>query len=540
MPSTSATSAVTASALPGTAGRSARGADAVQFSSKMADALNPPAPTSRSARPGHRNSPPRAPVQAQTEPRAPQPEARQPAPPAGGLTTEQADPGPSTHADQAQATDAAVGADAVLMVAPAIQPAVTPPPVAQAVTAEPTEPGAETAPASTKGGATAAPFAVATPDHATSAIASEASAVADGAQQKTSVSEAVAQKLAETFAQTPEESADPAPDLQNKAQTAAQDQAQRLAETAQAAAGGDPARIDIKVSRTQAIKASIDAATTDDAQPVDVSEDADAAKGDGLADITALSQGDAPTKSLAKPAAHPASGDMTIKAEAKPQQDPATASAKAPTGGAAPSAAKAEASPKMQVEAAAGPVMESSAEPTSTPAAPGQTDNAQQTQQAAAVARNLSLSNLSHATIEATARIAAQMARRLDSRSTRFDMALSDDDLGQVDVSLEIAAGGQLTARFAFDDASVASDMRGRAEELRRQLQDAGFQVAGDALDFSHRDSSSGGDAFERQQQRASFRDGSGLGLQSDTSPIPAPGAWSRLSQTPDRVDVRV
>ncbi|MFN3877753.1 MAG: flagellar hook-length control protein FliK [Brevundimonas sp.] len=165
----------------------------------------------------------------------------------------------------------------------------------------------------------------------------------------------------------------------------------------------------------------------------------------------------------------------------------------------------------------------------------------QSVQQAVAPDRDLGLSTLSRATVETTAQLAAQIARKLDGRSTRFDMVLTPEDLGRVDVSLEIGKDGQLSARLAFDNPAAAADLKGRADELRRQLQDAGFQVAGDALDFSQRDPSSGGGAFERQQQRnALFAGGSRLAAQADTPIIPAPGAWINHSQTPDRVDVKV
>jgi len=151
------------------------------------------------------------------------------------------------------------------------------------------------------------------------------------------------------------------------------------------------------------------------------------------------------------------------------------------------------------------------------------------------------LSTLSHATVETTAHLAAQIARRLDGRSTRFDMVLTPEDLGRVDVSLEIGKDGQLSARLAFDNPAAAADLRGRADELRRQLEAAGFQMTEDALDFSQRDPSAGGGGFERQQQRnALFAGGGRLAAQADTPVLPAPGAWTNHSLTPDRVDLKV
>ena len=78
------------------------------------------------------------------------------------------------------------------------------------------------------------------------------------------------------------------------------------------------------------------------------------------------------------------------------------------------------------------------------------------------------------------------------------------------------------------------------ADELRRQLQDAGFQVASDSLEFSQRDPSSGGGAFDRQQRNALFAGGSRVAAQADLAAAPPVGAWTNRSLTPDRVDVRV
>ena len=96
--------------------------------------------------------------------------------------------------------------------------------------------------------------------------------------------------------------------------------------------------------------------------------------------------------------------------------------------------------------------------------------DAPRAQSSAAADRSSPLSTLSHATVETTAHLAAQIARRLDGRSTRFDMVLTPEDLGRVDVSLEIGKDGQLSARLAFDNPAAAADLRGRADELRRQL----------------------------------------------------------------------
>ncbi|MBJ7446657.1 MAG: flagellar hook-length control protein FliK [Brevundimonas sp.] len=161
----------------------------------------------------------------------------------------------------------------------------------------------------------------------------------------------------------------------------------------------------------------------------------------------------------------------------------------------------------------------------------------------ATVTHDASLSTLSRATIDATAQIAAQIIRKLDGRSTRFEMALTPDDLGRVDVKLEIDAEGRLAARMAFDNPAAAADLRGRADELRRQLQDAGFHVPDDAFEFAERDS--GSSAFDRgssdhndnQRQNRAFSAASRLNAEID---VAQPPRWMSLSLSPSGVDLKV
>jgi hypothetical protein len=149
-----------------------------------------------------------------------------------------------------------------------------------------------------------------------------------------------------------------------------------------------------------------------------------------------------------------------------------------------------------------------------------------------------SLSSLSRATIETTAQLAAQITQRLAGQSTRFELGLTPEGLGRVDVTLDIDSDGQLSARLAFDNPLAATELRGRADDLRRQLEDAGFTVARDALEFSSRDSSSGGGNDRRQQRATAYADRHAA--QSDL--VDTPPAWTLPSSslTPRGVDVKV
>lgn len=176
--------------------------------------------------------------------------------------------------------------------------------------------------------------------------------------------------------------------------------------------------------------------------------------------------------------------------------------------------------------------------PPSEPPPPGEIATAQT--QAAAGARETAVSQLSRATIEATAQIAAQILRRLEGRSTRFEMALTPDELGRVDVKLDIDSEGRLNARLAFDNPAAATDLRGRADELRRQLEEAGFHLAEDAFEFAERDS--GSSAFDRGQDA---RDGSSRAfaaasrLNTETD-VAQPPRWLALTLSPSGVDMKV
>lgn len=160
--------------------------------------------------------------------------------------------------------------------------------------------------------------------------------------------------------------------------------------------------------------------------------------------------------------------------------------------------------------------------------------------QAPASTRETVVSQLSRTTVEATAQIAAQILRRLEGRSTRFEMALTPDDLGRVDVKLDIDSEGRLNARLAFDNPVAATDLRGRADELRRQLEDAGFHLADDAFEFADRDS--GSSAFDRGQDA---RNGSSRAFAAATRlnneiDVAQPPRWLALSLSPSGLDMKV
>ena len=136
--------------------------------------------------------------------------------------------------------------------------------------------------------------------------------------------------------------------------------------------------------------------------------------------------------------------------------------------------------------------------------------------------------------------VAAQILRKLEGRSTRFEIALRPAELGRVDVKLDIDSEGRLAARLAFDNPVAATDLRGRVDDLRRQLEAAGFQLAEDAFEFAERDS--GSSAFDRGQdtrhgQSRAFAAAARLNADTD---IAQPPQWLALSLSPSGVDMKV
>jgi flagellar hook-length control protein FliK len=103
---------------------------------------------------------------------------------------------------------------------------------------------------------------------------------------------------------------------------------------------------------------------------------------------------------------------------------------------------------------------------------------------------------------ETVATLAAQILKKLDSRTTRFEMELDPAGLGRVDVRLEISAQGRLTAAMAFDNPQSAQELRSRSNELARALEQAGFDVS-DGLFFDVADQSGNSGQNGGAQDRA-------------------------------------
>lgn len=297
-----------------------------------------------------------------------------------------------------------------------------------------------------------------------------------------------------------------------------------------------PTTVDAEAASMEARTAAPPAAATSD-------PDADAAAGVPAAPTPAAQPANAapPPAPVLRPLAERASkpleaAEKSSEASTEPRSsvaDPASVGAQPDAAAASP----AQPAAPGRVEAIAAPVADDAAvEPEAQ--APGEAATTQTP--TAAATRDVSLSTLSRGAIDATAQIAAQILRKLEGRSTRFEMALHPEDLGRVDVKLDIDSGGRLSARLAFDNPAAATDLRGRADDLRRQLEDAGFHMADDAFEFAERDS--GSSAFDRGQdarhgQNRAFAAASRL---NDEIDVAQPPRWMTLKLSPSGVDMKV
>jgi Meckel syndrome type 1 protein len=80
---------------------------------------------------------------------------------------------------------------------------------------------------------------------------------------------------------------------------------------------------------------------------------------------------------------------------------------------------------------------------------------------------------------QTVANLAAEIAKKLDGRSTRFDVQLDPAGLGRVDVRVQIGADGKMSASMSFDNPQAAAELKSRAGELHKALEQSGFDLSG-------------------------------------------------------------
>lgn len=192
------------------------------------------------------------------------------------------------------------------------------------------------------------------------------------------------------------------------------------------------------------------------------------------------------------------------KAEPAVRGEPTTIAARAGTTTDARPAPAAAPAPKAEAAAIA-----SSVEPApvdEAPAPASRTADAPPPQPAVAAPAHVEPAAVHAAAVrgapETVAKLASDIVRKLEGRTTTFDVQLDPLGLGKVDVSIEINADGRLTASLSFETAQAAEALRGRAGELRQALEKAGFSLTDSSLSF---DMNHQGGGAERQQAGERF-----------------------------------
>lgn len=255
------------------------------------------------------------------------------------------------------------------------------------------------------------------------------------------------------------------------------------------------------------------------------------------------------------PAAPPAKERPTRSARAQLAPDGAptqAAQAAAPAAvhaeqAAAPAAAaqpahEGSAEPKLEIEPAAVEAAPEDAKPAEADA-PEPQSAPTQAAGAAEQSRAPTHSAVVRGSPETVAQLSAQILKKLEARSTRFDLELNPVNLGRVDVRIEIGAHGRMSAAMTFDNPQAAQELRSKAHELQRALEQAGFDLSGGVtFDVAQDRSQHQGHGLAQQQQDAApwrgraFQAALNTAGEADVAAGPQPYLERRASG----VDVRI
>jgi Meckel syndrome type 1 protein len=86
---------------------------------------------------------------------------------------------------------------------------------------------------------------------------------------------------------------------------------------------------------------------------------------------------------------------------------------------------------------------------------------------------------------QTVARLATQIVQTAQGPASQFSLVLHPAELGGVQVKVQVGRDGRVSAALTFDNAQAAADLGARADELKAQLAQAGFDVADGGLSFS-------------------------------------------------------
>lgn len=136
-----------------------------------------------------------------------------------------------------------------------------------------------------------------------------------------------------------------------------------------------------------------------------------------------------------------------------------------------------------------------------------------------------------------THQMAMQVQRAVQEGNERLSIRLNPQELGRIDVQLEIGTEGKLRAKVMVENPQTLEMLQKDSKTLEKALQDAGLQTDQNSLSFSLQDS--GDQAQQRQDQRDEAGYGTALASTDDEQEDPAILAQTQILEL-GRVDVRV
>ncbi|HEV7383447.1 MAG TPA: flagellar hook-length control protein FliK, partial [Phenylobacterium sp.] len=108
---------------------------------------------------------------------------------------------------------------------------------------------------------------------------------------------------------------------------------------------------------------------------------------------------------------------------------------------------------------------------------------------------------------QTVANLAAQIVKKLDGRTSQFDVQLDPAGLGKVDVRIAIGADGRMSAAMRFDTPQAAAELKSRSAELQQAMEQAGFDLSGGMSFDVAGGRGQGGQAHDQQAEPgAAFR----------------------------------
>jgi flagellar hook-length control protein FliK len=124
-------------------------------------------------------------------------------------------------------------------------------------------------------------------------------------------------------------------------------------------------------------------------------------------------------------------------------------------------------------------------------AAPNSISAAQQAQQntSTQAANATRFTTVNHAVVE---QVSVQISKALNAGNDRISIQLKPADLGRIDVQMEVAQDGRVTAVVTADNKQTLDLLQKDSKQLQEALQQAGLQADDDSLNFNLREQGDG------------------------------------------------